>query len=253
MNIEKPILCMITYNRFYESKNTINSLLNTNSVKYVDFQIIDNGSTDEELIQYLKKIQSKKIKIHFLDQNIGCPKALNIILKTRKNKQHFIKIDNDVKVYSTNWLNWWMQMIELIPEIVLIGGYYPHAFSYNRLVSWHIFNDNSKKFEWAEVYPAMGRFMFHRGSFLDEVGFFDVLSDDHLYGFEDLLICAKAKKMKKKIAIHPNVKIKHLQNEDNYILRDSEDKNQQINHIKKFYIKRLEEIESGKIYTPAIL
>ena len=50
-------------------------------------------------------------------------------------------------------------------------------------------------FEMQKLYylsPVVGHAVYHTASFMDVVGYFDVLSDDHLYGFEDLILSHKA-------------------------------------------------------------
>jgi GT2 family glycosyltransferase len=241
---------MVTYERYFETITTIESVVNSDSFRDVVFYIVDNGSKDKRLISYLNKIQDRfDVKVSFFSKNIGCPCALNYVLQFRKKGQHFIKIDNDVKIACSNWLQLWLNLIEINPDIGLIGGFYKKAFSYNRFVAWHINQYENLKIRWAEVYPAMGRFMFHHGEFLDKVGAFEVLSKNHLYGFEDLLMCSKAKKLNKKIAILPKVKIEHLQKADNYLVNDDEDKSSQVERLETLFLKRVKEIESGeKIY-----
>jgi GT2 family glycosyltransferase len=235
---------MITYNRLEETRQTVESLYNSSSIADVDFHILDNGSTEIGMLDYLRSLTN--VNLHLQDKNIGCPKGLNLILSLRQPSQHFIKIDNDVKVTTQDWLDKWLTLISEEEDVVLIGGYYKKAFYYERFKEWRQTKSGSR---WAFVYPIMGRFMFHRGSFMDKVGYFDVLAENHVYGYEDLLICLKAQSMGKFTAVLPSVEIKHLQMIDSYAEFDGKSKSEHLVDMDAYYKNRVQAIIEGNFFT----
>ena len=72
----------------------------------------------------------------------------------------------------------------------MISAYYDGVLE-GRLLGEHEFEGHPLY----RVQPVIGHCVWHTGLFMDRVGFFDVLGPDHLYGFEDLILSHKARRL----------------------------------------------------------
>jgi len=95
-----------------------------------------------------------------------------------------IKVDNDCRFVTPGWVATLHEFAEAHRgDLALIGPWY------DGMTDGRSAKDHG---DWLEIFPLLGHCAYHAGWFLDEAGFFDVLAEDHLYGFEDLLMCHRA-------------------------------------------------------------
>ena len=194
-----PLMIMVTCNRLKSTKIALASLQSTADLNELDFHIVDNGSTDGTV----EWLTTQGLSVDFLEENIGCPKALNGVLqKWRKPSQHVIKMDNDIEILTQGWLGIWLDFLDNVPDVAMIGGF--HRGMKDKKVATVL------GYEYLRVTP-MGGFVIYSGAFMDKVGYFDVLAPDHLYGFEDNIMVQKASTLKWLLVVLKEVQWEHWQ------------------------------------------
>lgn len=206
----KPLLSVISYNRCYETYQTLWSLATTGALADAEYVVWDNGSVDDtrDMLRDLEELGILDWDRVFLSQeNIGCPQALNRIMRSyRKPGQHFIKVDNDVVLETNGWVNKLVAFLEEHEQVAMASAWYDELKDESQQGRIKVRHDG-----WIEAFPVVGHCVIHRGSFLDYTGYFDVLAPDHLYGFEDVLMAHRAAAMRLKCAIVQDVRLRNIQ------------------------------------------
>jgi hypothetical protein len=185
----RPLAIVTTWNRFDLTQRMLESLAPESP--NLDIAIVDNGSAPA-MQSWLQGWASEHgAELLLLDENIGCPRALNLALcEFRRLGQAVVKLDNDVLLPPAWVLDlerlvdvWWLQGRPL----AMVSAYYT-PWEQQRVRATETY-DHRTAFH---IWPVVGHAVFHTGDFVDAVGYFDVLAADHLYGFEDLLMSHKA-------------------------------------------------------------
>ena len=229
----KPLMIMVTCNRLESTKLALASLQATTGPDELELQIVDNGSTDGTVEWF----GTQDFSVDCLEENVGCPQALNRVLeKWRKPGQHVIKLDNDVEILTPGWLPIWLDFLNNVPNVAMIGGFHRGmkeavttvlAYDYLRIAS-------------------MGNFVLYSGAFMDHVGYFDVLAPNHLYGFEDNIMVAKAYALRWLLVVLKEVQWEHRQSS----WGPSYDKRKHIEEMRPLFNQRSQALGSGaNIYT----
>ncbi len=190
----KPLTVITAWNRLDLTKRMLTSL--EPSLHALQTVIVDNGS-DHEAIEWLAQwARHKDVELIALPRNAGCPRALNLALAHRQPGQALIKLDNDVILPdNAGWVYGVERLVRGYGEgtgatkhpVAMVSAYYS-TFTEDRIkarLTWE-FEDLYA------VYPVIGHAVYHSGPFMDEVGYFDVLAPEHLYGFEDNIMSTKA-------------------------------------------------------------
>lgn len=201
----KPLLIMVTYNRKTVTALSIASLMRTMAFEQAEVVIFDNGSMDgtTEMLKIMINGQPPET-LEFHPENIGCPRALNWVMKERRKPgQAVIKVDNDVQLVTPGWVRKLDEFSERYRDVAMVGPWYD-GMADGR-------HSRYRGDEWVEVFPLMGHCVYHAGWFLDKTGYFDVLSEDHLYGFEDLLMCHRAAAMRYRTGAMKDIFLLNLQ------------------------------------------
>jgi len=231
-----PLLSVISYNRKAETLATLRSLQETGAMFAADCYYVDNGSTDGtfEAVSEAADREGWPLRFWQNPQNIGCPAALNQVLEYRESGQHFIKVDNDVELVTQSWIMYLCQLLDDNLEIAIASPWYEELETSNqgRLVADHGY--------WHEYFPVVGHCAIHAGWFLDQVGYFDVLSDDHLYGFEDLLMAHRAAACGFKCAVDRRVKLRNIQRKNSLdsSAHSGESREQHVARLRSLYDQR---------------
>ncbi len=243
----KPLIIMITFNRLTETKITLESLLETGAFGEAQVVIYDNGSTDGTWkwlgalpIELGPKLGEDAVGhvIYRSAANIGCPRALNVVMyKHRQPGQAVIKVDNDVRLLTPGWVGKLAAFAETHPEAALIGPWYKGMTDGRRMVE----HDG-----YIEIFPLMGHCVYHAGHFLDQVGYFDVLADDHLYGFEDLLMCHRAVALGYKCVALPEIRIENIQRKNALDCVEGEGREAHVARMRPLYNSRVAAIRRGE-------
>lgn len=105
--------------RFDYTKRTIDGFIDSDIHQRHTVIIVNNG-TCAETFKYLKSIP-KEIQVIYNPENIGTARAINLAWKQREPGQHAIKIDDDVIIYSSNWVEQMIEAIEREPRIGIVG------------------------------------------------------------------------------------------------------------------------------------
>lgn len=244
----KPLVIITTFNRERETRETLAALEETLDLGAVEIVIVDNGSMDDTL-----SVVQDWVWIHgrwetdspigyLLEKNIGCPRALNYALaQRRKLGQPVVKLDNDVRLLTSGWVAKVRRLIEnreaRDKPVAMVSAYYDGVLD-GRV--------SSVEQEWEghllhRLCPIVGHTVWHTGVFMDAVGHFDVLSDEHLYGFEDLIMSCKAQSMGWDMLVWEGWQIENLQRHNS--LGDMQ--NDHVNRMRSLYNQRVAALERG--------
>ena len=118
-------IVLYTYNKLETTLTTLKSLL-ASDIGSSPVTVLNNGSTSfssEELDRAVQAVaQGREIKIIHLPVNIGAPAARNWLwhLPEVKRCDYVAFLDDDVLV-PPNWLNLYMETLELFPDAVVVG------------------------------------------------------------------------------------------------------------------------------------
>lgn len=207
----KPLVIITVYNRTRETQATLDALAATTDLSMIELVIVDNGSTDgadQMIVDWCEdnRGRGENIVVHSFRENLGCPRALNLALdKHRCWHQPVIKLDNDVKLLSSGWIDDVARLVEWYytsekKNLAMVSAYYPGVLGDSpnptaRLrKAQDIWIDDAHSVLY-HIAPVIGHAVYHTGAFMDWAGYFDVLAPEHLYGFEDLLMSQKAIKI----------------------------------------------------------
>lgn len=106
----KVLIYTLSWDRLEYTKRCLKAVDELTNYPY-DHLVIDQGSTDGSK-EWLEK--NNKMNI-LLDENIGIPRAINLVHERYPDYEWYCKLDNDCEVLSDNWLNKMMDA-ELDPE-----------------------------------------------------------------------------------------------------------------------------------------
>jgi GT2 family glycosyltransferase len=109
--------------RLYSARvfiKTLNSLITTGVCHNYQVIVVDNASTCTITKDFLKELEyNQAIKLITNSVNVGTAKAINQAWSFRHDKQHCIKIDNDIVINSNN--DWVQELIEVVERDNKIG------------------------------------------------------------------------------------------------------------------------------------
>lgn len=251
----KPLAIVTTYGRIAETKIMLESLRATTRSP-LHLVIVDNNSGDamREMLQDFVFPENITVDLELLDQNIGCPRGLNLALqKHRLPGQDVIKLDNDIKILPLGFTCWVDRVDKLIADsrggmpmrpIGLISACYEGIF--NGRTSSEV--GKYKGGRLFRFHPVIGHAVWHDGDFMDKVSYFDVLAADHLYGFEDLIMSHKANLMGFSTCAWEGWQIENIQRHS--ALGNRETVNSHVKAMRPLYQQRIQNlINGGSFYT----
>jgi len=114
-------ISMVTYNRLDFTKQAIASILKNTRYPHV-ITVVDNNSQDGTQ-EYLTEIKREGIikNLLLLDENVGVSKASNLAWKMEPDAEYYLKLDNDIVIFKTDWLSDMIKAIDAIPQIGAIA------------------------------------------------------------------------------------------------------------------------------------
>ena len=241
----KPLLSVICYNRKALTIQTLESLRETGALHQAEVVVFDNASIDgtwQALVAFNAGLGEESVYLHRSHVNIGCPKALNWVLAHKSRPgQHFIKVDNDVVLTTPDWVLHLSDFLEHEPSVAMVGPWYREleTDTQGRIINYHR--------GWWEIFPIIGHCVMHRGKLLNETGYFDVLADDHLYGFEDLLMAHRAGAAGYKCAVYRPTELVNIQRHNSLdpgagSIHDGESREDHIARLRPEYERRRNQI-----------
>lgn len=207
------------------TKKTLDNLLDTVDFNRHRMFIIDNAScyeTKEVIAKFagnfsaVGKYPMEQLTVITNDVNLGTAKAVNMGLRSRREKEHCIKMDNDVVVYQQHWIDEMERAIEMEPKIGILGlkrkdlGEYPQAredhFKTQLVMLPHTPGHPWVVFEQVK-HGVMGTCTMFNWRLMDKIGY---LYQPTLYGWDDGLISTRSKIAGFVNGFLPHIEIDHI-------------------------------------------
>lgn len=204
------------------TRRTLDCLYDTVSIKHQIF-IVDNNSCEEtkELLLVFKNrcdnnSGTMPVNIITLPSNIGTAEALNLAWKYRLPGEHCIKIDNDVVIHQSGWVEQMEEAIQRDPSIGQVGLKRkdciesPHRDMNDWYHSELVMLPHIPGQRWIVVEEAnhiMGTCVMHSSALLDKVGY---LKQPGLYGFDDCFMSLRSQIAGFKNVFLPHIDIDHI-------------------------------------------
>jgi GT2 family glycosyltransferase len=155
------------------------------------------------------------LQVITLPENIGTARAINQAWKLRKEGEHAIKMDNDVVIHSSGWVDEMEEAIRRDNKIGQIGLKRKDCWE----CTWHASDDFRSELKmlpqvpgerWIIVEEAkhiIGTCVMHSSNLLDKVGY---LYQPSLYGYDDVLMSHRAHLAGFYSCFLPHIEIDHI-------------------------------------------
>lgn len=184
------------------TRKTLGSISKTVDLSHDRLFIIDNGSFVETkllLDAYKNTYSGQQISIITLPENIGTAKAINLAWKERKPGEHCIKMDNDVIINQSGWVDEMEEAIEREPQIGICGlkrkDLWQHPGHPDRMYKSELImlpHEPGQRWIIAEkTRDIMGTCTMFNSALLDKIGY---LFQPSLYGYDDVLASLRSNK-----------------------------------------------------------
>lgn len=195
------------------TQKTLDTIYDTVDFSKHRLIVIDNGSCElsKQWLRSLGEIGS----VITLPENIGTAKAINLAWKQRKPGEHCIKIDNDVVIHQSNWIEEMEEVIARDPKAGQVG--------LKRKDLWeHPAHENPERRSFLYMLPhqpgerwivvekskhVMGTCVMHNAALLDKVGY---LYQPGLYGYDDVLMSWRSNLAGFYNCFLPHINIDHI-------------------------------------------
>ena len=192
---------------------TLSSLKETVDLDKHRVIIVDNASC-EATKEYLNEC-STWAKIITNDTNLGTAKAINKAWALRAKGEHLIKMDNDVDIFSFDWVEEMEEAIERDPTIGILGlkrkDLMENPFRNDAFKSTLRMLPHTKGQRWIlveDVHHVMGTCTMFNHRLVDKIGGLSQM--DGVYGFDDTLASLRAKLAGFKLSFLPHIEIEHI-------------------------------------------
>ncbi len=214
----KALICMAIYDtdsnkRTGYTKQSVTSLIETTNHETTRIALIDNDSC-KKTKDYLKSVQRlPNISVFTNTENLGTAGAVNVGIKYREQGEYVVKIDNDIVLHRSGWVEEMIQCFEKDPNLGILGlkrkdlpnapdseqnptelKFLPHKLG----ETWHIIEKCS---------DIIGSCTMINHLLLDKIGYF---YQPGTYGFDDVLICERSNVAGFYNAFYPGVEIDHV-------------------------------------------
>lgn len=194
---------------------TIANLYQTGVTKNHDVWVIDNNSCEgtKRILKY--HADSGHIKLITNEANIGTAEAINKAWKHRVKGQHAIKMDNDVIIHCSTWVEQMVEAIEREPNIGIIGlkrkdcwerPNHPQADWKSQLIM--LPQQPGQRWIIAEqCHHIIGTCQMYSDVLLEKIGY---LYQPSLYGYDDVLASHRSTKAGFINVFLPHIEIDHI-------------------------------------------
>lgn len=173
---------------------TINSIYSTVDLKKHELIIVDNDScrATQELLDHFA-IAIPTATVIRLSENIGTARAINKAWNLRKHGQHCIKMDNDVVINHSGWVEEMERAIALDDKIGQVGLKRKDCWEYPDHTS-NDFKSTLKMLSHTAGEPwviveivkhVIGTCVMHSADLIEKVGY---LYQPSLYGYDDVIM-----------------------------------------------------------------
>jgi GT2 family glycosyltransferase len=214
----KALICMAIFDsdsnkRTEYTKQAITSLIETTNPDTTRISLIDNASC-QKTKNYLKSVKRfPHISVFTNEENEGTASAINRGLQYRQEGEYVVKIDNDIVIHRSGWVEEMIGCFENSPSLGILGlkrkdlpnspysKEYPTSlqFLHHELGGrWHIVE---------ECHDIIGSCTMYNHLLLDKIGY---LYQPGLYGFDDVLISERSVRAGFYNAFYPCVEIDHI-------------------------------------------
>lgn len=179
------------------TQETLLSLYDTVDWNKHHMVIINNNSciATNKILTGTKK-SLKNITVINLSENVGTARAINMAIRLRLPNEVVVKMDNDVVVHQSDWVDEMESAIEEWPYIGILG-----------LKRDDVYGDFIKVNKYLMCDDIMGTCTAYNPKMLDKCGY---LSQPSVYGFDDVIFSARSLAAGFRNAFLPHIKITHL-------------------------------------------
>jgi GT2 family glycosyltransferase len=205
-------------NRTELTRQTIRSLLNTVDWRWHRLIISDNGSCQKTLDCYSWPGRLP-ISVIWNGSNIGTARAINNAWKQRLPDEVAVKMDNDVVIHQSGWLDEIEEVFRRDPKIGICGlkrkdleerpDHPNHWYASKLRMLPHDAGQPWLVVE--EVNHVMGTCQAYNPLLLKKIGYLYQMQDEgNLYGFDDSLASLRAHLAGFKTVFLPHIEIDHV-------------------------------------------
>jgi len=196
-------------------RQTLYSMYDTVDFKKHRLILSINSTTSKTM----KMLEAAKILTPFEtiinDTNIGTAEAINKAWQLRKEGENCIKMDDDVVIYQSGWIEQMEDAISRAPQIGIIGlkrkdciECVEHEDEYFRSKLWQLPHIGGQRWiNVEEVHHVMGTCQMYSSALLDKIGY---LYQPKLYGWDDVLASARSRAAGFKNVFLPHIEIDHI-------------------------------------------
>lgn len=175
---------------------TLKSLDSTVDFKKHRLMLSVNGATEvtKRIIHNNRDIISH---VFWNDENLGTARAINKIWQERKEGEHVVKMDDDVVIHQSGWLDLLEEIVTIDPTIGQVGlkrkdciesTTHPDPYYRSELIQL----PHTPGHKWItveKVHHVMGTCVLHSSALIDKV---NALYQPDLYGFDDVLMSKRS-------------------------------------------------------------
>ena len=223
-----------TNGRLEYAKETLFSLLDTVNFNIHELFISDNNSC-EDMVKFYnvfsdffnEKFPIENLKISYNDSNLGTAEAVNLGIRQRKENQFVIKVDSDVTIGKSFWVEEMEECFARYPRLGILGlkrteviqkADHENPEYRTKLVS--VPHKRGQKWIILELCnDIIGTCTMFSPKLLDKVGY---LYQPSNYGWDDVLMSIRSEKAGFENAFIPHIPIVHLDNGEGDYARQKE-------------------------------
>lgn len=214
------------------TRRTLDSLFNTVNFLKHRLVIVDNASCQEtkDLIKNFKSKFLNKEEVHAIhtSENIGTAEAINLAWKMRDPHENAIKIDNDVVIKKSGWVDEMEEAVIREPRIGQIGLKRKDLAESPTVKDPYfrselLFVPHEPGQRWIIIEKAshiMGTCVLHSAALLDKVGY---LWQPGIYGFDDSAMSLRSKLAGFINCFLPHIEIDHIDDGSNSYTQEKQE------------------------------
>lgn len=194
---------------------TLNSLHET-----VDFNkhrlILSVNESTEETMDILADYSPIIFDVIFNKQNLGTAEAINLAWKRRLQGEHAVKMDDDIVIHQSGWLDQLEYVVARHPSIGQAGLKRKDCIEapwlavddfYKSEIQMRKHNPGERWIIVEKVNHVMGSCVLHSASLLDKIGY---LWQPGIYGFDDSFMSLRSKLAGFENVFLPHIEIDHI-------------------------------------------
>lgn len=211
------------------TKTTLEGLITTVDLTQHRLIIVDNNScqaTKDVIIDVIGSNPDLSIRCIILPENLGTAEGLNRAWKDRSPGEHVIKIDNDVLIHESGWVDKLVEAADRDPKLGLVAlkrsdlGESPFQGNQWGRTSVKMLPAPTGPGTWIVLEVPndglnchiMGTCLLHTSNLLDKVG---GMCQPGLYGWDDKLFAVRSHLAGFYNAFYPNIRISHIDDGSN--------------------------------------